>query len=398
MRVSLIGMGCGGAEQLLPAAAERLREAERIVGAARLLAALPPHAADTVSAVRPEEIEAALLESGAARAAVVFSGDTGFFSGAARLLRRLSGPAYETELIPGVSSVQAFAAALGKPWQDWTLCSAHGVRCDVLAELKKGRPVFLLTGGAEDPARIGRELTEAGLGECPVCVGEELSGPCQRIRRVPARDLAVGVFAPLNVLLVDPVPEMFPKLRAPGIPDGEFFRGETPMTKQEVRATVLGKLAVGPEDLCWDVGAGTGSVSVELALAGRGVWAVERDAGACGLIRQNREKFRAWNLRLVEGAAPETLEDLPAPDAVFVGGSGGALEAILDQAMEANPAVRLCVSAIALETLHRAADWMEKAGLEPEITQIAVSRTRRAGGLHLMTANNPVFLITGGRP
>ena len=167
------------------------------------------------------------------------------------------------------------------------------------------------------------------------------------------------------------------------------------MTKQEVRAAILAKLGVRPTDVCWDIGAGTGSVSVELALAGKAVWAVERQAEACALIRENRERFRAWNLRITEGEAPAALRSLPDPDAVFVGGSGGAPEAILRAALERNPRVRLCVSAIALETLHRASDWMEKNGIEAEIAQIAVSRTRKAGGLRLLMANNPVFLISG---
>ena len=394
MRVSLIGMGGAGTE-LAPAAAQRLREAELIVGAARLLAALPDNHAQTAQAVRAEEVMELLSASGVSRAAVVFSGDTGFFSGAARLMDRLRDTDYETELLPGLSSVQTLAARLGRPWQDWELRSAHGARCDVLAELKKGEPVFLLTGGSEDPPRICRELMEAGLGDCPVIVGQALSYPNEAVRAGTARELAGESFEALNVMLIDPAPERFPVLRAPGIPDDAFVRGSVPMTKQEVRAAILAKLAVRPTDVCWDVGAGTGSVSVELALAGKAVWVVEREAEACALIRANRERFRAWNLRIAEGEAPAALQELPEPDAVFVGGSGGALEEILDTALSRNPHVRLCVSAIALETLHRASDWMEKNGLEAEIAQIAVSRTKKAGGLHLLMANNPVFLISG---
>lgn len=390
-------MGCCPGEHLLPAAAERLREAELIVGAKRLLAALPEHGARTAEAVRTEDILSVLRVSGAERAAAVFSGDTGFFSGAARLLERLRGEAIEAEVFPGISSVQVFAARLGKPWQDWNLCSAHGARCDVLAELKQGKPVFLLTSGRDDPCRICRELTEAGLGDCPVCVGEALSYPDETIRRGTAREMAAGEYAPLNVMLVEPERDMFPVLRAPGIPDGEFIRGDVPMTKQEVRAVILGKLGVRPGDVCWDVGAGTGSVSVELAMAGKAVWAVEKNETACGLIRRNREKFRAWNLRLVPGEAPGALGGLPAPDAVFVGGSTGQMEAILSEAVRRNPAARLCVSAVTLESLHAAERWMRENGCDPEIVQLSVCRTRSLGNSRLLAANNPVFLITGRR-
>ena len=397
MKVSLIGMGCCPGEHLLPAAAARLREAELILGAPRLLAALPEHGARKAEAVRAEEILSVLRASGAERAAAVFSGDTGFCSGAAKLLERLRDEPVETEVFPGISSVQAFAARLGKPWQDWNLCSAHGARCDVLAELKPGKPVFLLTSGRDDPGRIGGELTSAGLGDCPVYVGEALSCPTERIRRGTAREMAEREYAPLNVLLVEPARDMYPVLRAPGVPDEAFVRGDTPMTKQEVRAVLLGKLGVRPDDVCWDVGAGTGSVSVELAMAGKAVWAVEKDEAACGLIRRNREKFRAWNLRLVQGEAPGALERLPAPDAVFVGGSVGRMEAILSAAMRRNPAVRLCVSAVTLESLHSAERWMRDNGCDTEIVQLSVCRTRTLGGSRLLTANNPVFLITGRR-
>ena len=168
------------------------------------------------------------------------------------------------------------------------------------------------------------------------------------------------------------------------------------MTKQEVRCAVLSKLALRPGDTCWDVGAGTGSVSVEMALFARKVYAVERDADACRLIEQNRAAFGAWNLTLVQGTAPDALNGLPAPDAVFVGGSGGELGAILRAAVTANPSVRLCVSAIALETLDAARHAFEELGIDWEVTQISVARSRAAGKLHLMMAQNPVFLISGG--
>ena len=173
------------------------------------------------------------------------------------------------------------------------------------------------------------------------------------------------------------------------------IRGKTPMTKQEVRAAALAKLAVRPTDTLWDVGAGTGSVSVELALAapaGR-VCAVECDAEACDLIRQNRAKFAVQNLHLTEGLAPAALADWPAPDAVFIGGSKGSLRAVVDAALAANPDARLCISAIALETLQEAVAALTAHGLTAQVTQIAVSRSRAAGSLHLLMANNPVFLI-----
>ena len=171
------------------------------------------------------------------------------------------------------------------------------------------------------------------------------------------------------------------------------------MTKQEVRAAVLAKLAVRPEDTVWDVGAGTGSVSVELALAARRgrAYAVEYRDEALSLIEENRRRFGAWNLRVVRGKAPEALSSLPAPDAVFVGGSEGRLREIVDAALSKNPDARLCVSAIALETLSAALDVFKAQGLDAEVMQLAVSRAKPGARLHLLLANNPVFLVTACR-
>lgn len=224
-------------------------------------------------------------------------------------------------------------------------------------------------------------------------MGENLGTPSQRLVTGTAQELAAQRFAPLSVLLVENVPA--PLRRTPGLPDAAFIRGKTPMTKQEVRAAALAKLAVRPTDTLWDVGAGTGSVSVELALAapaGR-VCAVECDAEACDLIRQNRAKFAVQNLHLTEGLAPAALAGWPAPDAVFIGGSKGSLRAVVDAVLAANPDARLCISAIALETLQEAVAALTAHGLTAQVTQIAVSRSRAAGSLHLLMANNPVFLI-----
>ena len=397
MTVTLIGMGCGGTDLLLPAAAERIRDAELLIGSERLLSALPETNAGKKAAVRTEEIMALLRDFGGERCAVLFSGDTGFYSGASALSRCLGEEGIPFEVIPGLSSIQLFAARLGRPWQDWTLCSAHGTDCDIVSELRKGAPVFLLTGGGAGVRSLCSELTDAGLGDCAVTVGERLSYPDERIISGTAREMLSRDFRALNVMLAELPGELLPVKRTPGIPDGEFIRGRVPMTKQEVRGLILAKLAVRPEDVCWDIGAGTGSVSVELALSGREAWAVEQKSEACELIRQNRAKLRAWKLHIVEGKAPEALTGLPTPDVVFVGGSGGRLDAVLDTVFAANPNARLCVSVIALETLHAASAWMTAHGFSTEITQISVSRAEIVGEHRLLLANNPVFLISGTR-
>ena len=302
--ITLIGMGSGTPGSLTAQGLAALQGADRILGAKRLLATLPEGCTGNRQALyKPDEILACLAAHPDEEIALVYSGDTGFYSGASQLLPMLRAFGISCRVLPGLSSVQLVE---------------HAVH---------------------------------------------------------------------------------PERRTPGLPDEAFIRGEVPMTKQEVRAAALAKLAVRPADTLWDVGAGTGSVSVELALAApQGhVYAVECEPDACALIRRNREKFAAWNLSLIEGRAPAALEALPAPDAVFIGGTKGSMAAVVDTVLAKNANARICIAAIALESLSAAIAALTAHGLSAEVTQLAVSRTRPAGKLHLLTANNPIFLITGER-
>lgn len=397
MQVILASLGGGCPETMTAECAAALKRAGCILGAKRLLENLPQGCTENrVAAVKPQELLDAILgrRDGCV---VVYSGDAGFYSGARGLLPLLREHNIPARVLPGISSVQLFSARLGRPWQDWELVSAHGTECNAAAAVSKGKPAFFLTGGTLGPGEICQRLTGAGLGSLKVTVGENLSYPDEKITCGTAEELAGQVFPSLSVLLAEAAPRL--ERRCPGLPDEAFLRGTAPMTKQEVRAAALSKLAVGPSDVLWDVGAGTGSVSVELALAAPEgqVFAVECEQDACALIRDNRQKFSAWNLQIVEGRAPQALADLPAPDAVFVGGTKGGMEEIIDLALAKNKNARVCVSAIAVETLSAAVAALTKHGLEANVTQIAVSRTRPAGKLHLLMANNPTFLIMGER-
>ena len=374
--ITLIGMGSGTPGSLTAQGLTALQGADRILGAKRLLATLPEGCTGNRQALyKPDEILACLAAHPDEEIALVYSGDTGFYSGASQLLPMLRAFGISCRVLPGLSSVQLLAAAVGRPWQNWTLVSAHGCACDPVSACMNHKTVFFLTG----------------------LVGENLGTPDEKIHFGTAQELAGQTFASLSVLLVEHA--VHPERRTPGLPDEAFIRGEVPMTKQEVRAAALAKLAVRPADTLWDVGAGTGSVSVELALAApQGhVYAVECEPDACALIRRNREKFAAWNLSLIEGRAPAALEALPAPDAVFIGGTKGSMAAVVDTVLAQNANARICIAAIALESLSAAIAALTAHGLSAEVTQLAVSRTRPAGRLHLLTANNPIFLITGER-
>ena len=396
MRLTLLGMGPGNKEQLSAAARAALAAADCLIGSPRLLAAFGT-GAPQFALTRAADIVALLRERPDFMSpCVLLSGDTGFYSGARSLLALTGGE--DAAVLPGLSSVQALAARLRQPWQDWKLVSAHGVFCEPAAHVRKNRFTFFLTGGACSPDALCRSLAAAGLGGVRVTVGENLFCEDEAVRTGTARELAGERFAPLSVLLAENPEPYLPIV--PGVRDERFERGNVPMTKSEVRSLVLCKLGLRKSDVFWDIGAGTGSVSVEAALLledGR-VCAVERGEEGCALIRKNAERFGV-PVTLAQGAAPEACASFPAPDAAFIGGSGGRLEEILRAVLERNPAARVAVTAVTIETLAKASALLDRLGFrEVERLQVAVSRLVPAGPLHRLQAENPVFLLSGRGP
>lgn len=409
MKISIIAAGMGTRDTLTAEALRALEESDVIIGAARLLeqhANLPARALELTS---PTAIRAAIdeLESGEdathpLSVGILVSGDVGFFSLAPRLREALSD--HEVRMIPGVSSLPYFCAKVGIPWQDVYATSVHGRSLDVAGTVQSHAATFLLTGGATRAHDVCRELAKRGLGDLLVQVGERLSYPDERIVGGRASELARESFDDLAVILVcNPHPLSRP-FAAPALADEDFERGAIPMTKRDVRALAIARLRLEPHHTLWDVGAGTGSVSVEGARAvpeGR-VFAIERNPEAACLIAKNRTRFNATNLSIVEGTAPEALSGLPAPDAVFIGGSGGQLEAIFRAALEANPAARVVTAAITLETVAEAVRCLDTFRLtDIDISQITTAQARKAGASTLMMGANPVYLICGsgsGKP
>ena len=288
MNITLLGAGTGVPESLTVTAQNALLSADAILGAARLQSALPADTqADYVPATDPDEILAWIeAHPTVHKLCILLSGDPGFYSGARRLLPRLS--AHAVTVLPGISSVQALAARLGRPWQSWKLASAHGRDCQAALLIRDHAETFFLTGGAQALCQI---LCDVGFSSLTGIVGECLGGADERVICGTLASLAAQPFDPLSVLLVEnPNPR---KRRAPGFPDSAFLRGDVPMTKSEVRAAILAKLSLEQDDVVFDVGAGTGSVAVEAALLASGgtVYAIEREADACALIAENAARF-----------------------------------------------------------------------------------------------------------
>lgn len=405
-KVTIIGVGPGNPDLLSRAALDAIGIADVVIGAHRALAGIdvPP---DVVRCelVKTADIVAALTDAASwQRAVVVMTGDVGLFSGARRLVEALSGDArVDVSIIPGISSASYLAARLARPWQDWRFASAHGVACDIVAEAERAGELFLVTSGGEDPSRLSGELVQAGFGDARVTVAERLSYPDERITCATASEIAGQTFDDLNVMLIEftggagsPANSRWPYASS-GIPDELFIRGDVPMTKQEVRAVALAKLRLTATDTVWDVGAGTGSVSIEAALIARAgsVWAVERNATGVRLIRENADAFGCGNVHAVPGVAPEALAKLPVPDVVFVGGSAGELLSIVEAALEKNSQVRLCVPCVTVETLTEACALLSGSRFKGfEACQVSAARAEAVGSHHLMKAQNPVFLVS----
>ena len=396
--VTVLGTGVGSEGMLTIEADRACREAQKIIGAKRLTESLARYGKPCVHAIAPADIAAAVFSGAEERVVVAMSGDTGFYSGTKKLLPLLRGA--EVRVLPGISSVVYFCSRLGIGWDDATLISAHGRECNYLAKIRKNPKVIALTGGDATANVILDALCENGLGHVRVTVGSELSYPAERIVSGTAAQLRAETFPSLAVLMAEN-----PAATCYGVtcgwPDSAFLRAEVPMTKQEVRAVTLAKLGVTKRAVCWDVGAGTGSVSLEMAECAEDgtVYAVEQKEAACELIERNKLHLGISNVVVVRGTAPEALEALPAPTHVFIGGSSGNMKDILELALQKNPQARIVVNTVTAESFAEAVALLKTLPVvDTEIVELSAAHGRAVGRYHLMTAQNPVFVIsmTGG--
>ncbi len=388
MKIYLVGIGMGNT--LTQQAKEAIQRANCLLGAKRMLDSVQTKA-KKIEAILPEDIAGLIYSGKYETVAVLLSGDIGFYSGAKKLLALLNQD--EVECIAGVSSVQYFCAKLKRPWQDVKLLSLHGRNEDVLTAVMRNKTCFFLTDTVGNPAYISEELIRAGLSQVLLSVGERLSYPEERITTGTAAEMAEKTFDSLCVVMVDN-PFAGDESCVHGLEDDLFLRGETPMTKQEVRSVALSKLQLESTDIAYDIGAGTGSVSVEMARQCTRVYSVECNESALQLLRKNRATFKSYNVELVQGMAPQALEDLPPPDVAFIGGTRGNMVEILACLAQKNPSIRVVITAIALETLGEAVAELSKyCGIS--VTQIAASRNRKVGQYNMMKPENPVWIVYG---
>lgn len=395
--VTLVGIGMGNRKGMTGEAVEALKEADLLIGAARMLDAVSGSRGTdqkTATLYLPDPIRECIDKSDAKKIAVLLSGDSGFYSGAKKLVEALSD--YEVEVLPGISTVSALAAKWKISWDDMKIVSLHGRSDNIVDAVRHNRKVFALVGGKRGVSDLCRELLDCNLGNTEILVGSNLSYPGESLTRGVAADFveyeAEGVSA---VILLNQDAEE--RKTTHGIPDDAFIRGKVPMTKEEVRAVSLAKLGLHNDSVIYDIGAGTGSVSIECALRAPDgeVWAIEHNPVALELLEENRSNFGVSNLRIVSGSAPEAMESLPIPTHAFIGGSSGKLSKILDVLYQKNPGVRIVVNAISLETVAELTVFIKENQItDAEIVNLQVSRSKQVGSHHLMMANNPVYIVS----
>ncbi|MBE6512401.1 MAG: precorrin-6y C5,15-methyltransferase (decarboxylating) subunit CbiE [Methanobrevibacter olleyae] len=388
--INIIGMGMS--EKTLTAEAlELIIEADILIGAKRLINEFPHMKKPSYNAYLSNDILEIIEKTDAEKIAILVSGDVGFYSAAEKLVDVLND--YGPNLVSGISSVSYFFAKCSLPWKDANLISCHGIDTNIVSSVRRNRYTFALTG--KNIPELQKELVKYGFSDLKVWIGENLGSDDESIQESKISDLDGMEFSSLTVLIIEN-PDFDSRIRT-GIPDEEFIRGKVPMTKSEVRAVCLSKLSLSPTDIAYDIGCGTGSVTIEMAFSayeGK-VYAFDKNEDAIALLEQNCQKFHLDNVDGICGLAPECLKDLPVPDVAFIGGSSGNMDEIVSYLHGINDKMRFVITAVTLENAMAGLDSLKNVGISGDIVQVAVSKGKQIGDLHMLMAQNPIFIISG---
>lgn len=394
--IKLIGIGADG-KASLPRLYERwIYESELLVGGERHLAFFPDYQGETLTIRGGLSQLVERLRHETKRTVIVASGDPMFYGIGSYLSSKLP-----IEVYPTVSSVQWAFAKMGEKWQDAEFISVHGRSMKGLAQRIDGcEKVAILTDETNSPNAIAKYLLSYGMTEYRAFVGENLGGQDERCRFFELEEMADAEFSPLNVVILQKT-KAGPRWSL-GIDDDEFLQRKPEkglITKKEIRVLSISSLRLHAKSVVWDIGTCTGSVAIEAAKIARegAVFAIEKNAHDIEICKENLKKFRV-DITLVHGKAPDHLDEFADPDAIFIGGTSGAMGPLLDvccRRLKRNG--RIVVNAVTIETLAQAVEGLKQRGFQVDVTLAQISRSKPILELTRFDALNPIYIITAKR-
>lgn len=397
--VALTGIGMGSCGSMTAEAEKAVEEAELIIGARRMVDSVNTADKAVLVEYNSRKIAEYIEEHPEfEKIAVLLSGDTGFYSGAKKLGAELEAMGCSVRQIAGISSVAYFMSRIGESWDDAVIVSNHGREASLIPLIRDNEKVFSILGKRDDVAKLAQKLIYYGLDKVKLYTGEKLSYEDEKLKSGYAADFENYENDPLCVVCA--VNEDFRNTRINKLArrrDEEFIRAKVPMTKFDVRNASIARMNLEENSVCYDVGSGTGSVSIEMAvIASRGqVYGIEKKEEAVALAEENKKKFMCDNFTVIPGLAPEAMEELPAPTHVFIGGSSGNMREIVASVCEKNPSARFVINCIALESMAQALDCSREFALEGsvEISQVTSADGHKVGQYTMMKGENPIYII-----
>ena len=412
-RLTVAGIGPGEADYILPAVIKKMKKAHTVIAAKRILPVLKELCQVVNSEADSENNKPVFLAMGKIKdtleqigeilskgqdVVMAVSGDPLMYSLYRTICNDPISGSWEVDLIPGVGSLQMLGAAFGETMEEALIISVHGrakTAGSIALAVAENPKVFFLCSKEQGPAWLSQIMLDYQMNHVTVCAGANLSYEDELLESGTPEEMVQKEFPSLCVAMIKN-PEPHQIVRPCFLSDEDFERDKTPMTKEEIRVLILHKMKLHPDDVVWDIGAGTGSVSIECArqVPFGTVHSVERNETAVKLIYKNKEKFSADNLFIYEGDAAKTACTLPEPDKVFIGGSGKELSQILETIAAFPKKIKVVISAVTIETIAEANELLGKYDTDFDVIQATVGRGRKIGSYHIMDTNNPVMIFT----
>ncbi len=389
--IYLIGTGMDGVHSLTQEAKGIIEKTDIIIGAKRMLEPYQNMHKRMFQTYDSNYISAILHSELYNIAVVLFSGDVSFFSGTKKLYPLISDLKYE--IIPGISSISASCAKFGISYEDLHIVSLHGTEQNIVIPTVFNLYTFYLLSDKHNISYLCNQLCKYGQTQLKIyfasCLGYDnetiMTGTVLDFVTMDCDDLAIAIVennASINYTCI-------------GIADDQFIRAKVPMTKSFIRSNIISLMKISRNSVCWDIGSGTGSISIEMAYqAIRGsVWSFDVNPEAIQLTNQNAVRFHCDNIHTIEGLCPNTFQFAPKPDKVIIGGTKGNLSSIIESILQINPLCDILITAISLETLNEAILSFDRHNINYKVIQLSSVEYKKIGYHTMPNVQNPVYII-----